>query len=193
MKLRDIQAGSHIELTLESIQKLLENAPDGVNANYTIAIDMDGVLADFDAGSRKALGKNKDTMPTRDFWKGITHYDKDVEPFFENLPAMKDAFKLMHFITSNFKEYFVLTASGFTPKNVEEQKRNWAKNVFSPHLKVVTVKKSADKAQYANPNTILVDDRRKSIDPWIAAGGIGILHNDAENTIAQLNSYLNKD
>ena len=177
-------------MRLNDIINLLENGKQGRNAKYTVAIDMDGVLADFDAGSRTALGKDKDSIPTRDFWKGITRYDKDVQPFFENLPVMQDAFELMHFITSNFENYFVLTASGFTPKNVEEQKRNWAKKVFSPHLRVVTVRKSSDKAQYADPNTILVDDRRKSIDPWIAAGGIGILHVTADNTIAQLKSYL---
>lgn len=183
MKLNDIKHTN--DLTY-----LLEYGKEGRNSKYTVAIDMDGVLADFNAGSIKALGKRKDDIPTGDFWKRITHYDKDVEPFFENLPAMKDAFELMRFITSNFENYFVLTATGFTPKNVDEQKRNWAKKVFSPHLKVVTVRKSADKAQYANPTTILIDDRRKSIDPFIAAGGIGILHVNADNTIAQLQSYL---
>lgn len=180
-------------MRLSDIVNLLENGKEGRNSKYAVAIDMDGVLADFDSGSRTALGKDKDSIPTRDFWKGITHYDKNVEPFFENLPVMKDAFELMHFITSNFERYFVLTASGFTPKNVEEQKRNWAKKVFSPHLKVITVRKSAEKAQYADPNTILIDDRRKAIDPWVAAGGIGILHVRADNTIAQLKSYLERD
>ena len=186
MKLADISTLNEKKNIVNEIKQLIENAPDGANSEYTIAIDMDGVLADFDSGSRHALGDDKDNIPTREFWKRVTHYDKDVEPFFENLPAMEDAFTLMRYITDNFENYFVLTASGFTPKNVDEQKRNWAKKVFSPILKVVTVKKAADKAQYATPNTILIDDRNKSLDPWIAAGGIGILHTSAQNTIEQL-------
>lgn len=168
------------------LKTLLENK----NSIYTVAIDMDGVLADFSLGASQALGVDKDSISTREFWKRITHYDKDVEPFFENLPAMNDAFTLMRFITDNFDNYFVLTASGYTPKNVDEQKRNWAKKVFSPLLKVVTVKKSVDKARYADPKAILIDDRNKSIEPWTAAGGIGILHTSAADTISQLQKIV---
>jgi hypothetical protein len=42
------------------------------------------------------------------------------------------------------------------------------------------------KAEYAEPNAILIDDQPKSIDPFIAAGGIGILHTSAANTIKEL-------
>ena len=43
-----------------------------------------------------------------------------------------------------------------------------------------------DKAQYASPNAILIDDRSKAIDPWVDMGGIGILHTNTNNTIEQL-------
>ena len=39
---------------------------------------------------------------------------------------------------------------------------------------------------YAAPNHILIDDRESNIDQWRAAGGIGILHTSASNTIQQL-------
>jgi len=168
----------------------LKTLLESKNSEYTIAIDMDGVLADFDLGSRQALGDDKDTISTKEFWKRVNNYNKNVAPFFENLPAMKDAFTLMRFITNNFDNYFVLTASGYTPKNVEEQKRNWVRKVFSPLLKVVIVKKSADKAQYAGPDSILIDDRNKSIDPWKKAGGIGILYTSATDTITQLKKII---
>ena len=44
----------------------------------------------------------------------------------------------------------------------------------------------ADKHEYAAPNHILIDDRDKAILPWREAGGIGILHTSANDTIAQL-------
>ena len=42
------------------------------------------------------------------------------------------------------------------------------------------------KKDYANENSILIDDRSKNIDQWRAAGGIGILHTDAASTIEKL-------
>lgn len=179
-------------MKLHEIKNILEY-DDTKNSAYTIAVDMDGVLADFDAGAFEVLGKNKDEVPTNEFWKSISRYDKKVQPFFENLPAMKDAHELMHFVTSNFQNYFILTASGYTPKNVDEQKRRWIAKVFSPVIKVVTVRKSSDKAQYANSNTVLIDDRRKALDPFMAAGGKGILHTSAKSSIQELQKYLDAE
>lgn len=179
-------------MKLIEIKNIFEN--DGAKNNkYTIAIDMDGVVADFSAGAYKVLGKDKDEVSTSQFWKQISRYDKQVQPFFENLPAMSDAHELMHFITSNFQNYFMLTAAGYTPKNVAEQKKNWIAKVFSPLLKVIIVRKSAEKAQYADSNTILIDDRKKATEPFEAAGGKTILHTDAKSTIEQLKKYLEQE
>jgi hypothetical protein len=43
------------------------------------------------------------------------------------------------------------------------------------------------KKDFAGPNNILIDDRVDNINGWIEAGGIGILHTSAEDTIKQLN------
>jgi 5'(3')-deoxyribonucleotidase len=179
-------------MKLIEIKNIFENDSDK-NTMYTIAIDIDGVVADFDSGAYKVLGKNKDEVSTSQFWKEISRYDKNVEPFFENLPVMSDAHELMQFITSNFQNYFMLTASGYTPKNVADQKRRWVAKVFSPLLNVVIVRKSSDKAQYADPNTILIDDRKKATEPFKAAGGKTILHTDAKSTIEQLKKYLKEN
>jgi 5'(3')-deoxyribonucleotidase len=176
-------------MRLNQIKNLLEDSGNK-NTKYTIAIDMDGVIADFSAGAYEVLGKSKDQVSTSQFWKEISRHDKHVSPFFENLPVMNDAHELMNFVTSNFERYYILTASGYTPKNVDEQKRRWVAKVFSPVLKVNVVKKSADKAQFANPNTVLIDDRRKAVDPFLAAGGKAILHTDAKSTIEQLKKLL---
>ena len=39
---------------------------------------------------------------------------------------------------------------------------------------------------FASPNSILIDDREDNIKGWIDAGGIGILHTSADNTINTL-------
>ena len=43
-----------------------------------------------------------------------------------------------------------------------------------------------DKARYASPGAVLVDDREKARDPWETAGGRFILHRNAEDSIAEL-------
>ena len=45
---------------------------------------------------------------------------------------------------------------------------------------------SYNKKDYADKNSILIDDYSKNIEQWRAAGGIGILHTSAEDTIKQL-------
>ena len=36
---------------------------------------------------------------------------------------------------------------------------------------------------------ILIDDTKKKLDPWIEAGGIGILHTSAASTISELKEW----
>jgi hypothetical protein len=47
------------------------------------------------------------------------------------------------------------------------------------------------KKDFAEPNAILIDDRKDNIDGWIDAGGIGILHTSAEETIEILTTKYN--
>jgi len=168
---------------------LTEIRGQGVS-RYKVSIDMDGVLADFEAKVEEVFGQPIDSVPKKDLWSGITRYDKKVEPFFENLPVMNDAQELVRFVDKNFYEWNILTASGTTPKNVDEQKRKWVAKVISPKVDVIVVRKSAEKANYVADNTILVDDRMKAIGPWREAGGIGILHTSAKNSIMELKRFL---
>ncbi|GAG55785.1 unnamed protein product, partial [marine sediment metagenome] len=69
--------------------------------------------------------------------------------------------------------------------NATPQKHAWVKEKLG-NIPTLVTRKSAEKAQYAEPNAILIDDRTKSIQPWTAAGGIGILHTSAQDSINQL-------
>ena len=109
----------------------------------------------------------------------------------------EDAEHLINFIFTNtqyWKSVSVLTASGFTPRTAKKQKQEWYEEHF-PILRdnVICVDKSPDKAAYAHHRAILIDDRMKSIEPWIAAGGIGILHKNSQDTIQQLCKILEYD
>ena len=111
------------------------------------------------------LKLDKDATDARTFWSALSRYDKNEQKFFLNLPVMEDAYDLMRFVHQNFKNYFILTASGYTPKDAPEQKKQWIAKVFGPHIRVEVVKRSSDKANFANKNTILIDDRMHSIGP----------------------------
>jgi len=160
---------------------------------FEVAIDMDGVLSDFSRGAIEMLG----TSPANNkkaFWKAMKKYNEDGNRFFVNLPMMAGADRLLKFIKNNFKNYYVLTATGtYNKDGIDAEKREWVKKHISPNMKVVTVVRSSDKAKYASPNTILIDDREASIIPWREVGGIGILHTSPDKTISELKKLLNRN
>jgi 5'(3')-deoxyribonucleotidase len=157
---------------------------------YDLAIDSDGVVADFDKKIVELFdGQPLSSKPKGYLWQCVTHYDKHVQPFFESLEEIGDAHALIEFAYANFRNVFILTAAGYTPTDGAEQKRRWYAKRY-PGLRVEVVKKSADKAAFATPRTILVDDRPHSIDPWVAAGGIGVMHTSAASSIAQLRAII---
>lgn len=160
--------------------------------DYDVYIDSDGVIADFNLKSIQAFGKTAEQFEQKgQFWAALTEYDSTVEKFFATLPKCIGADDLIKFCVDNFRSVKILTASGFTPKDVKEQKIEWYAKEY-PSIECIVVNKSPDKAQYASPTAILIDDRSKSIDPWVKAGGIGILHYDVESTIETLRQMFSE-
>lgn len=159
-----------------------------------IFVDSDGVIADMSQYCLEKFGKRpEDYVKKSEFWTLVQRHNDKVEPFFRHLPKMSDADVLLEFLNANFKHVKILTASGYTPKEGPQQKRDWYAEHY-PHIECIVVPKSPDKAAYAivdGVSTILIDDRSKSIDPWVSAGGHGILHTSAADTIAQLKSHFN--
>lgn len=151
---------------------------------------LDGVIVDFNKFSRECIGIRPedwelDKKLKRDFWKAVGRWTKEGNKFFEIMDPMPDA----HILWDYIKEYHpvILSATGFVA-NGKYEKRAWV----TKHLggtaggMALLVRSASDKAEYAAPNHILIDDRAKAIDPWVAAGGIGILHTSALDTIEQL-------
>jgi len=148
---------------------------------YDLYVDMDGVLADFDAHITKLAGGVHPNETGDDVW----HY---VTPgFFAALPKMPDADELWAFV-SEFSPT-IMTATGYSVKRAGAEKRGWAKEHLN-HADVKLVMSGADKIKRIEssriPWSILIDDRMQAISPWVDRGGVGILHTSASNTIAQL-------
>ena len=87
----------------------------------------------------------------------------------------------------------IILSTPAASKNSKDGKREWVKT----QLKISTVSLSADKYDYVKDNLfvpkgkenykrILIDDTPKKISGWTSAGGIGILHKSARDTISKL-------
>ena len=163
------------------------------HSKYKLYVDMDGVLADFVKGIRKELPDYDDKqyetseIYRTEMWDFVEKFSKDGGKLWQGLPEMDDARELWGWVKKFDHE--ILSATGKSGYGAGEQKRNWIKEKFGS-VKVNLVQKSREKAKFATPNSILIDDRTKSINPWKAAGGIGILHTSAGQTIKEIKKLL---
>ncbi len=181
-------------MLLEDLQNAEEFDPQQVQ----IFCDLDGVLADFEAGMTKALqlvfgpdmvhDEHKyETDPEyrKKMWKALEKYQVDHGgEMWYDLDPMHDAKQLWSFISQYPVE--ILSATGMPKHKAAEQKHRWVPENIDPNVKINLTSKAAEKAQYAGPNRILIDDKEKAIKPWEAAGGIGVIHTSAADTIAKL-------
>jgi len=149
--------------------------------NYTIYCDLDGVLVDFDRGYQELTGittQQANTNGIEAFWAPLS---KAGAKFWITLKWMSDGKQLWDYI----KKYNpILLSAPSREESSKLGKRIWAKREL-PGIKLIL--RSADRKQeFANPTSILIDDREKNIEQWKAADGIGILHTSTANTIEQL-------
>ena len=158
---------------------------------YKIYVDMDGVLANFEKRFEDLAGMGadeyKDKYGIKEFWNLID--EKHKVSFWRGIEPMVDAEKLIDFV-SNY-DYELLTAPSVKKQSVIG-KSLWVKDKTGqlfPFLPKVNYKFAKDK-HLIKPKLsefdILIDDRQDTIDRWNRAGGTGILHTSADNTITQL-------
>lgn len=155
-----------------------------MNENLLVYVDLDGVLADFDKYYEEQFGlKPTESADEGEFWHRVNLYRaKTHKGWFSLLPKMPDAKVLWNYLSKN-TNFIPLTATGLTRDLSVEEKTRWLYAYFGYTGPIFFVQSGKDKARFANPNAVLIDDRAKAIDPWITAGGIGILHKSAEETI----------
>lgn len=159
-----------------------------VKKEYKIFVDLDGVMADLDGHVLELTGKTFPQLRKNDKDDGFQNFvDSERaagQTIFDNLEPHDDAHQLWDYIVK-YKPS-ILTATGVPEVPATAEKIRWVYDNLSGFDNIITVKKSVLKAEYAAPNHILIDDREKSIKPWREAGGIGILHTSAVDTISQL-------
>jgi len=168
--------------------EIFEEAADASKGEYKIYCDMDGVLVDFDKGYFELTGtKASFNTPVDQFWDPIT---KAGAAFWIKLKWMPDGKQLWEFIKPYNPE---LLSAPSREESSKIGKRVWIKRNL-PGTKLIL--RSADRKQeFATPNAILIDDRADNVQRWKDAGGIGIHHTSAADTIQQLKDLFgeNKD
>lgn len=149
-----------------------------------IYCDMDGVLVDFDKGIRDLIGgKFNDER-----WYELP------DDFFLQLEPMPDAQQLWEFIGKY--DPFILTAvprseRGPISKRATQDKTRWMKRWFGVSQNRMYPVMRKDKMRFAKdgrdgrPN-LLIDDYKQNIAHFKSAGGIGVHHKSANQTIKKL-------
>lgn len=147
--------------------------------------DLDGVLADFELQMLRVAGLERARCTEDEMWAAINKYEEDGGEWFYDLPLTRDAETL--WATLEHLTPTILTATGRNGEVHGPQKIRWVARHFGEDVEVIVVRRSEDKAAYARPGDILIDDDfPRSITSWEAAGGIGVHHVDFRRTLYQL-------
>ena len=144
----------------------------------TVYLDMDGVIADFDAGIKKILGySEKDTnihYPDSD-WAKI----RKNQRLYLDLPRMPDAQRIIDIarvfrdkLNWNLLFLSAIPAGNDMPWSFWD-KCQWAQKHY-PDIPVHFGPYAHDKHKHCKPGDILVDDRSSSIIEWKNAGGLAV-------------------
>lgn len=160
-----------------------------------IYVDMDGVLANFEKRYIELFKESPgETRAFKEFSVNWTEFVMNKN--FETLEWWPGGQDLVAYLSKNVPlgNVEILTSSGGNKYHelVEEQKNVWVKKFGLPDWKVNVVAGRRKKAEYATPDSILIDDTEDVIRAFRGAGGIGIHHKDITNTLMLLDIYLTK-
>lgn len=167
---------------------LLEN-----DLSRIIYVDLDGVLVDFDSGFKSISGGlDKFEYIKKNgvdgLWKLINSHGQE---WWANLNWMSDGTKLWSAIENKNVKILTSGSTRNTGTMAINGKKQWVANHLGP-IETIVVNNSHDKQKYARKGDILIDDLPSNITEWNSKNGIGILHRNADDTLAKLNDVINK-
>lgn len=180
---------------VNSMNSLNEN----IDSEYVIYCDMDGVLCDFDLGYERLTGMSTTEANAKGksyFWelfrKGVGKNEKE---FWANLPWQPGGQELWKAISPYTPNILSSPAIDFSlPPDQQlspeynqaiQGKKEWiSKNLTNVGEEIFVP--AVQKATFAAPNHILIDDMKKNTDAWEASGGIAILHKNLSDTLKKL-------
>lgn len=146
----------------------------------TIFVDMDNVLADFDAGYEATFGIRASKLTDNVDWAVVR------PSFFDSLPPMADYLELW----ARVERYnpTVLTGVPSELPQAIQNKRRWIDRHLGEHVPVIGCR-SKHKSLYCRPGDLLIDDWERYRDLWLGAGGLWITHVSAAQTARELERH----
>lgn len=150
------------------------------NTEFSLYCDLDGVLVDFLRG-KTMLGP----MSGNQAWNAIRLAGAD---YWANLPWTVDGKELWRNLLP-FHPVILTAYPNFRATEnelVSQGKTTWVYRELGVIPMIICEKHH--KCYYAAPKSILVDDDLDNIREWKAAGGIGIFHESASQTLLQLSN-----
>ena len=168
---------------------------ESIQMSSRVYVDMDGVIADFFS----ALAEFRKVNHWKD--QGEITLDTSIKElqrtnFFETLPVFPFAKKLVDLVKSYTGGDWYINTSPLRDdhENSEYYKTKWLeKHNFDPKDIIVTKRKESyavDK-KTGIPN-ILIDDRPKNLERWVARGGVGIRYQANEDSLDLIKKGLEK-
>ena len=156
---------------------------------YKIYCDLDGVLVDLERGLKEEMGLH-DHLSRLEILKDLHKLERDghdLDKFFADLPWTEDGKQLWKYILP-YTPTIITAASPKHDPAVVAGKYKWCKRQLElPKDRVIM---EPLKEHYAGPKCILIDDWTRNIKHWETAGGIGVLHKSAADTIGQLKDIV---
>lgn len=157
---------------------------------FRFYLDLDGVLNDFNSEVEKHVGRDWDKLHPTVFWLKLS---ANPPHLFLNSQPLPDAFELVQYL-----QQFDFSCLGSLPlatgqlKTAEADKREWLVKHFEI-TRADFVVGGRKKAKFAKSKyDVLIDDTPRNITAWSAAGGTGILHTSAADTIQKIDLLLKR-
>jgi hypothetical protein len=157
-----------------------------MKTHITLYLDMDGVLCNFDKAYKSLRTHAADG---KRFRAAVMEFK-----IFEDLEFMPDTTELLNYVSKlDDINIEILTSMGtydeIQGNAAKYQKMHWLNKNNIPY-KANFVRSKQEKANFAHPHAILVDDSTGCIDPFNTACGHGILHTKSSDTIQQIHDTI---
>lgn len=153
-----------------------------------VYLDLDGVMADFDAHFPALFGVDHRHMLDDDMWAQINSHPS----YFRDMPVCQGAVEFFRSVEA--LNPIILTAC---PKSnyahAARQKREWVREHLGTNVTVLPVMGGSNKPLFMHAKgDILIDDFDRNTIAWVKAGGTAILHRSFAQTAISLGMALNQ-